>query len=1258
MRFLRRIVLLLFLPAGLQMAQAFVMIGPMATNRLTTTNAGPTAINLNYTDDLGGPKERKSFYRWNMPSLTYAFDASFINYFGLEGRSAINEAMGVINDFFSNEDYAGMSNLDLAASGHGFHGNYNTTWINTTAQNLGILDIKSLTLGLMVNQLGLGNPHRYAFSIRDATTNQASTIINFRVRLNNFDPITENPIDMINNVKYSYRLVHDGTNSVGINSPNFIMPSSADMEEFTTDTGGNAWTAVAGIADAFYGNTALFWTDTPTLYNFGVYYDGKNAMGDKYKPRHALTYDDAGGLRYLYRKDNYVYETMPSNVVLVIPEQLIPTTTLPVFPGVPTGRLFPDSLGGNQGFVPHRQTSDLMQNWGVSGWSITSTIPAPEPPIFYDLALRGGVDTIQLIEQPFDSLIGITFTPTTLTWTDRFVTPSNGALKFATQKVGRAVFMPDIIFVTDDLGLAPDGVPIGWNRTDSSQWIDNYTNALGPVMLAPGSTNKGPGIIMGPVQFTFTKIHEEFEVLWSGESSVMGNMDDRSLWGHIRGPGPNDIVVFPRDVRHALIENAISPAENVPTISMVSDNKGINAIDDGPIEGQDIMIADGVYTRTTETLTLTGRRLASVSIIEIMAGSTVLQRISPATEFIVSNARIDIPPGVISNNAEGTGRTVRVWNTVGYSNHGPEGFTIETGAPVITSTGADGLIYDRAEPLKLQGYGFMSAESGAAQIAYIRVDESNGTAAWPSDDNVTAVAINVQSDTWAELDAGAVSALADGSNRYLRVSRIADNTQLSPIDNVQLIAAISSKPVITSYTAASMAPNGGEFRRDMNMDINGTALNTTYKIEVIQADGTPFNPELAIDLPHPGVFVEDGGTRIQISANVFLSADADSNTTDINATFKIHNALANSDRNASLHFHVNLQPQIDFIGAFASAGALNRDIEEGDDIFIFGSGLKAVGEIHLIDADGNGLNSSIEANATGVTITDTSISIDTSQIQFSNPGNADSRLSSQYRLFALYSARDLAISPRAQQFNVGAPPKFSSLGGIANNHYRRDADTLEVNGTGLGMITRVEIVDSTGVSIPNLNAINTNGGVILVSPQSITLEANDTGWRPTIHHADSVAALSRRLPIITPFGTITTDANSSGAFTISATPSFYATAQATFSGGGYDVGGGIAGIYDLSEGALHISGKNLRGVKQIALEDNASTNYATLTLNPDAPPSGIVFNQAGTQITISAATITSHNATWASNDSSVMKRVTLVSTAGQNATSPEINTQP
>ena len=157
-----------------------------------------------------------------------------------------------------------------------------------------------------------------------------------------------------------------------------------------------------------------------------------------------------------------------------------------------------------------------------------------------DVALRGGIDKIQFYEQPFDSFLGITFTATSHTWVDTFVstngqnviglnntTPGASAyigvptLKFFTQTVGRGIATPDILFVADELGVSPDGVPIAWNRTDNTTWIDNFTNNLGPVQLL--STNVGPGIISGPIQYTFSTLGDGFEVIWSGEASVVGN---------------------------------------------------------------------------------------------------------------------------------------------------------------------------------------------------------------------------------------------------------------------------------------------------------------------------------------------------------------------------------------------------------------------------------------------------------------------------------------------------------------------------------------------------------------------------------------------------------------------------------------------------------------------------------------------------------------------------------------------------------------
>ena len=126
-------------------------------------------------------------------------------------------------------------------------------------------------------------------------------------------------------MKYSYRLVHDGALTGNIATSG---ATHFDMEEFTADTTGNAWSAVAAMDDAFYGSTVLFWTDIPSAFDFGVYYDGSNAMGGQFEARHALTYDDAGGLKYLYSTNTiaveYLIDQPPGTFVLVEPAQFLP----------------------------------------------------------------------------------------------------------------------------------------------------------------------------------------------------------------------------------------------------------------------------------------------------------------------------------------------------------------------------------------------------------------------------------------------------------------------------------------------------------------------------------------------------------------------------------------------------------------------------------------------------------------------------------------------------------------------------------------------------------------------------------------------------------------------------------------------------------------------------------------------------------------------------------------------------------------------
>ena len=362
------------------------MVGPLHASEFTSDANGTGGIDFNYTDDLGGPKDLKTFFRWNIPLLTYAFDASFMQYFGLEGRAAVKEAFTVVNDFFEPQEdpsspiyYSGVSALDLGA--HGFKRNYSTAWENITAKNAHIIDIKSLTLGLVVNQLGLGNPYRYSFGIHSTSTNASATQINFNVRLRNYDPITFKATSKINDVDYSYRLIHNSPPSVGVTQ----LPTFADMEEFTTDSTGNAWSAVSAIADAFYGNTAIFWTEQPTLFGFGVFYDSQNASASNAtQPRHALTYDDAGGLKYLYRTNNYVFEGLDPNVVLKIPANFLPTAAVPLLPGG-SARIYPDPSGISGAYIPRRNAGL------IPGLPLTSSVPVQAPLLLWMLLCAEGL---------------------------------------------------------------------------------------------------------------------------------------------------------------------------------------------------------------------------------------------------------------------------------------------------------------------------------------------------------------------------------------------------------------------------------------------------------------------------------------------------------------------------------------------------------------------------------------------------------------------------------------------------------------------------------------------------------------------------------------------------------------------------------------------------------------------------------------------------------------------------------------------------
>ncbi len=71
-------------------ASGFSLLGPYAP--WMTTN-----LSYHQPGDIGGPMDLHEGYRWNLPTLTYGFDQSFLDYFGQDGVAAVEEAIQILN---------------------------------------------------------------------------------------------------------------------------------------------------------------------------------------------------------------------------------------------------------------------------------------------------------------------------------------------------------------------------------------------------------------------------------------------------------------------------------------------------------------------------------------------------------------------------------------------------------------------------------------------------------------------------------------------------------------------------------------------------------------------------------------------------------------------------------------------------------------------------------------------------------------------------------------------------------------------------------------------------------------------------------------------------------------------------------------------------------------------------------------------------------------------------------------------------------
>jgi Putative Ig domain len=283
---LKRFLLIALLAGTASAAWAYSLSGPVANSpedSFQVTEIGYNPLGLGnappfFIDGLRiGPKNLGEGYRLNTPVLYYAFDPSF-GYFGSDGETAVQKAYDILNSLTNVDNYStNLSEFPLRSQS-----------VNYQAAMLGLQDVKSETLAIMMGQMGLADSVRYVWALTDRDNPAGSMCpqggpsigYTYVVIQRNYDvtatPLNFNAPDVgqyspyVNGELYSYFIFDD------CDAP-AASPPTADALEIPVDPLHNNPPVASGVGE-----------DQLTV---GSFYTG-------------LTRDDVAGLRYLMSSNN------------------------------------------------------------------------------------------------------------------------------------------------------------------------------------------------------------------------------------------------------------------------------------------------------------------------------------------------------------------------------------------------------------------------------------------------------------------------------------------------------------------------------------------------------------------------------------------------------------------------------------------------------------------------------------------------------------------------------------------------------------------------------------------------------------------------------------------------------------------------------------------------------------------------------------------------------------------------------------------
>lgn len=320
---------------GCQKASAFSLLGP--ANEAFQQGGRPNELDYNFADDIGAPKNIGEEYRWNLPTLYYAFDQSFLDYFGSNGVAAVEQAISVFNALTNVSSYS----ADLSEFPQ------EELRFNAKASALFLYDLKSMTMNALIEEMGLAEPDRYTWTLRNRFLPPGNNcpFYEYLVIKRNFDPVTWEPSSYVNGTLYTYAII-EGCPTI----------SRADASEVRVDPTQPGFTAVAsrGLFASFLDGSEA---DEGFL-RYGFFSTG-------------LTRDDVGGLRYLLRKSNVNWESSDPNSLAFTTNspQLLTTVNLALL----QAQALTNNPGALQTLFPNLVINTVSNTFSVQ--AITNFIP-------------------------------------------------------------------------------------------------------------------------------------------------------------------------------------------------------------------------------------------------------------------------------------------------------------------------------------------------------------------------------------------------------------------------------------------------------------------------------------------------------------------------------------------------------------------------------------------------------------------------------------------------------------------------------------------------------------------------------------------------------------------------------------------------------------------------------------------------------------------------------------------------------------------